>query len=117
MSFTRDWSTGTCEVKDIKAFVYGGFTSRFWLMRKHISSMEVPQLRSLPFYSWQCITIMTEARDLNLVIKNETDMKFLLEFLIVSLQTVDGQRGSAAHVFKRIHNHRKRDEGCFRQMK
>ena len=52
--------------------------------------MQKSELKSLPFYCWQCITIVTEHRDINLVIKNELDMKMLLEFLIISLKTVDG---------------------------
>ena len=108
LSFTRDNSTGSCKVKDITSFVFGGFTSRFWLMRKHICSMQVADLKNLPFYCWQCLTISTKERDLNLVIKNETDMRYLLEFLIISLQTVDGIRGSAKEVIKTIHNLRKK---------
>jgi hypothetical protein len=50
----------------------------------------------LPFYAWECITIYTESREVNLVIKSQRDMKSLLEFLIISLQTIDGYRGSAA---------------------
>ena len=117
LSFTRDKSSGSCKVKDIKSFVFGGFTSRFWLMRKHINSMQVADLKNLPFFCWQCITISTDARDLNLVIKNETDMKFLVEFLIISLKTVDGIRGSAKQVIKSIHNHKKQKEGIFTKMK
>ena len=30
-------SNASCDVSDIKGFVYGGFSSRFWLLRKHIN--------------------------------------------------------------------------------
>ena len=69
--------------------------------------MQVSDLKNLPFYCWQCLTISTDERDLNLVIKNETDMRYLLEFLIISLKTVDGIRGSAKKVIKTIYNHKK----------
>ena len=41
MVFERDISSGSFRIKDIKSFVFGGFTSRFWLLRKHINSMDV----------------------------------------------------------------------------
>jgi hypothetical protein len=30
-------SKASCKVSDIKGFVFGGFSSRFWLLRKHIN--------------------------------------------------------------------------------
>ena len=30
-------SNASCNISDIKGFVYGGFSSRFWLLRKHIN--------------------------------------------------------------------------------
>ena len=38
----------------------------------------------------------TAERDINLVIKDEKEMKKILEFLIVEMQTIDGRRGSAS---------------------
>lgn len=32
-------SNSSCDLDDIEGFVYGPFTSRFWLMRKHINLM------------------------------------------------------------------------------
>lgn len=83
-------------MSEIKSFIYGGFASRFWLMRKHINSMKYQELvHDLPFFCWECITISTSTRDVDLVIKNEKDMECLLEFLIISLETIDGKKGSA----------------------
>jgi hypothetical protein len=65
------------------------------MMRKHINSMQTSALHDLPFKCWECITIQTESRDIDLVVKNEKDMKYLLEFLIISLKTLDGNRDSA----------------------
>jgi len=33
-------SRGSCKVDQIKGFTYGGFSSRFWMLRKHINSMD-----------------------------------------------------------------------------
>jgi hypothetical protein len=95
MSIKKTLSKGSFLVKDITSFVYGGFGSRFWMMRKHINSIDMKDLTDLPFYCWECITIYTEDRELNLVVKDQKDMKCLLEFLIISLETADGYRGTA----------------------
>ena len=36
----------------------------------------------IPFYAWECITIQFKNRDLDLVIKKEKNMNYLLKFLI-----------------------------------
>lgn len=111
IAFKRDYSTASCTVSSINSFVYGGFSSRFWLMRKHINSMPSSELNELPFHCWECITIKTDSRDIDLVIRNEKDMKYLLEFLIISLKTLDGNRDSAkrylmkSNKFKHNPNH------------
>ena len=61
---------------------------------------------NMPFFCWQCITIQTKTLDLNLVIKDQNDMFMLLEFLIVSLKTIDGVRNSAQHHLRLIHNNK-----------
>jgi hypothetical protein len=35
----------------------------------------------MPFYSWECITLQLEGRDVNLVIKDEGEMMMFLKFL------------------------------------
>ena len=57
--------------------------------------MEPKDLEELPFYAWECITICTDRRDVNLVIKDQKDMQMVLEFLIISLKTLDGVRDTA----------------------
>jgi hypothetical protein len=81
----------------VKSFVYGGFSSRFWMLRKHICSIEVydPKLKDLPFYSWQCITIVLSRRDVDLIIPNERDMLDFLTLLICKTNTINGIRDSA----------------------
>lgn len=46
------------------------------------------------FFSWECLTLKLENRDINLVIKNQEDMSNLLMFLINRLNTIDGKKDS-----------------------
>ena len=46
----------------------------------------------LPFYAWECITLMHKDRDIDLVIKDEAMLKVLMLFLIVKLNTINGVR-------------------------
>ena len=86
MSFKRYLSKASCYVSDIESFVFGGFSSRFWLLRKHINSMDTVKIGDLPFFCWECLTITTkEGKDINIVIKDQKEMTKLIEFLIVSL--------------------------------
>lgn len=50
-------SSGSCKVADIQNILFGGVSSRFWMLRKHINTLDDAELKSLPFYSWQCITL------------------------------------------------------------
>lgn len=47
------------------------------------------------FYSWECLTLDVGNRDLDLVVRSEKHMKQILKFLIYSLRTMDGRRGTA----------------------
>ena len=95
--FRKTKSKGTCKVKDIEGFIYGPFGSRFWMMRKHINSLDTTKGKKvkLPFYAWQCLTIQLKHRNVDLVVEEDRHMKIILQFLILSLQTVDGVRHSA----------------------
>jgi hypothetical protein len=56
--YFKEKSKASCPVKDIKAFIYGPKVSRFWVLRKHIMSMRLIDIKkNLPFYSWNCITL------------------------------------------------------------
>ena len=57
--------------------------------------MILNELHDLPFYCWEYITINTVDRDVDLVIKNEADMMYLVEFLLIVLKSMDGQRDTA----------------------
>lgn len=66
-------SSASCSLSQIKSISFGGFSSRFWSLRKHIISTEFQFQKplNLPFYSWQCISLNLNNRDVDIVIKNE----------------------------------------------
>lgn len=90
--------------EDIKSFVYGPYTSRFWMLRKHMLLMNIKKLKeNPPFYAWDCITLQIEGRpDIYLLIKNEEAMKMFIKLLIYKLDTIDGNRGTAEPVCRQI---------------
>lgn len=65
------------------------------MLRKFINNLEKNEMDKMPFYSWNCLTLSLKHRDVDLVIKDEKDMEYILKFLIMKLETVDGMRGSA----------------------
>ena len=69
---TYKWvkSKASCKLNTIKGIMFGGISSRFWMLRKHINSIPLENLRlnKVPFYSWECITLQLEERDVDLVI-------------------------------------------------
>jgi len=44
LKFKETKSKGSCSVKDIQNFIYGGMSSRFWMLRKHIITMTKKEL-------------------------------------------------------------------------
>ena len=95
--FKKRKSNASCRIDDIVGFIVGPFSSRFWMMRKHINSMDntkQDQIK-LPFYAWQCLSLQLKHRTIDLVIEDDTMYNRLVEFLIISLRTVDGVRDSA----------------------
>lgn len=88
-------SNASCQIDSIKGFIFGGTSSRFWLLRKHFNLMKLEELREVPFFSWECITLKLKDRDVDLVIRDDQQMNKLLKFLIHKLRTVDGTSGSA----------------------
>ena len=93
-------SSASCKIKNIQSILFGGQSSRFWMMRKHFNSMNRTQLDNLPFYSWECITLKLHNRDIDLVIRDEKHMQMLLKYLIYKMKTVDGQRDTAVPLLK-----------------
>lgn len=94
--FQKVESSASLRVAEIEGFVYGGQSSRFWMMRKHINSLDTleDKLR-LPFFCWQCISIQISSRDVDLIIPNEAEMLLFIRFLLLSLKSLDGTAGSA----------------------
>lgn len=52
------------------------------MLRKHINLMEPAELKKLPFYSWNCLTLCLPQKDVDLVIKDEKDMEKVMKFLV-----------------------------------
>ena len=100
--FESKMSSASCYVSEIKDLIYGGMSSRFWMLRKHFISMSVSEIAEIPFYSWQCITLVLEHRDVDLIISDEDDMLLLLKFLIHNLYTIDGCRDSARQLLNAL---------------
>lgn len=89
----------TCpNLDEIKSFSFGGISSRFQICRKHLNSMNKLDVKNQPFYSWECLTIHTEDRDIDLVIRNQECMDMLLKLLIYKTNSLNGLKGSAKSV-------------------
>ena len=90
-------SSASCKLSEIKGIIYGGISSRFWMLRVHINSIPISGIKfgELPFYAWECITLEMPNKNVDLVIKNEDDMIKLLTLLIVSIETRGNHKGSA----------------------
>ena len=52
-------------------------------------------MKHAPFYSWECLSIDTGNREVDLVIRSEQNMKYILKFIIQAICTLDGRRGTA----------------------
>jgi hypothetical protein len=100
--FFEAQSSASCLISEIDAFVVGGFSSRFWVLRKHINSLPREELKTVPFYSWNCITLKIGRRDVDLVIKNEKHMAIFQKFLIYSLNTLNGIKNSAQPMLQQL---------------
>lgn len=65
-------SQTTCLIDQIESIIFGGFSSRFWIYRKHINTIDPSKF---PFYAWECVTLMLiDGREIDIVIKNEKRM-------------------------------------------
>ena len=71
--YMENVSSASCWIEDIQGISFGPVTSRFWLFRKHMNTMDSNALNdenNLPFHGWHCLTIQLRNRDVDLVIKN-----------------------------------------------
>ena len=95
------------EISKITGFIYGGSGTRFWMLRLGINQRIADNLVEkeispgvvrtglkdgfeLPFYAWECISIHTQEREIDLVIQNEYQMKAFIQFLIIRLDSMNG---------------------------
>ena len=91
--FTKQKSTTSCRLSDIQGFIYGGFNSRFWMLRKYL--IQKPnEAKHSRLKSWNCITLQLRHRDIDLIILDDYQTKMFLKFLIFELKTLNGQRDS-----------------------
>lgn len=74
-------SNSSSYISDIEAITLGGHSSRFWIYRKHMISMDYDVMKfdkqkpgvktSFPFFAWQCLSIQFSTRTVDLVIKDD----------------------------------------------
>jgi len=70
-------------------------------MRKELNSNKIVQ--SSLMKSWECLTLCTNSRDVDLIIESEQVMRALLIVLIFRLRTMDGARGTLDdYVYKKL---------------
>lgn len=50
----------------------------------------------MPFFSWNCLTLSITGREIDLVVKDDKEMQYLLTFLIYAMKTIDGKKNSGA---------------------
>ena len=58
LEFKEDRSSASCDLDEIQGIIFGGTNSRFWMLRKHINTIPQEQLKKIPFYCWNCITLL-----------------------------------------------------------
>jgi len=65
--------------EDIETFMYGGFNSRFWLMKNYINMLKPEQLTD-EMLCWKMISIHIkgELKQCNLILRNERQMDTLI---------------------------------------
>jgi hypothetical protein len=95
-------------LQDITGIVYGGFSSRFWMLRKHVNSIDMKTIKDsdMPFFSWQCLTLNMKHRDVDVVIQNEQEMEDFITLIIWSMKSVNNSRDSAKSIYKQLRRQR-----------
>ena len=71
------------KAEDINGFIFGGFSSRFWLMQNYINMQPKDSLRS-SMLCWNMISISfkTKREFINLIVPKENDMNMLIQYLL-----------------------------------
>lgn len=89
-------SSASTPLDKIQGIIFGGLSSRFWMLRKHMNCYNVRQTMEgkTPFYAWQCISLQLKNREIDLVIPDDQDMDRLIMVIVQAINTVDGNRDS-----------------------
>lgn len=64
-------SSSSFLISEVLGIMVGGASSRFWMLRKHINTIEndkIGKSTQNPFYSWECMTIKLKSRDVDIII-------------------------------------------------
>ena len=64
--------------------------------------MSKSEVKYAPFYSWNCLTIDVGYREINLVIRGDSNLQKILKFLIYNLRTLDGKKGTADKILNKL---------------
>ena len=104
IEYVEKLSSSSCFLSNILGFMFGGFSSRFWALRKYVNSVGRNKVDDIFFHCWECLSLETPLRDIDIVIKNETNMNVFLKYLITEFKTQDGKRGSAVDAINLLKN-------------
>lgn len=90
-------SSTSIKLNDVIGIIYGGLSSRFWMLRKLFNTYDKKCINNgeLPYYAWECITLQMSNREIDLVIKNERDMDEFIMIIVKHMNTLDGHKDSA----------------------
>ena len=68
---------------ELQGFIFGGFSSRFWLMQNFINMQEKNSLTTSMF-CWNMISLSLKSKKefINLIVPKEKDMDMLIQFLL-----------------------------------
>ena len=96
--FTWKKSNGSFNISNVQGITFGGIDTRYWLFRKHMNHISSKNYRvnknDIPFYAWECLTIMLNNRNVHLVIRKESQMMMFIKFLVYRINSIDGMRDS-----------------------
>lgn len=63
----------------------------------------------MPFYAWECVTLVLKDREIDLVIPNEQRMNQFLKLISYKIQALDGTKDSAVKLKNEIFKKRCRN--------
>lgn len=77
-----DTKVNKFDLMDITGFIFGGMSSRFWILKNKIN-LQKTELNEDQL-CWNMITVQTqvEGKSINLIIPNQQDMDIFIQFLL-----------------------------------